>query len=81
MSEALPPIADTVPIGARPAAPAEKPATAPAAASTTVEISRAAHAPVYVYKLLDSVTGRTLVQLPFASEGEAAPGARLDTTA
>ena len=48
--------------------------------TTTVEISRAAHAPVYVYTLLDAVTGRTLVQLPFASKAEAQPGRKLDTT-
>lgn len=35
-----------------------------AAAATTIEVSRAASAPVYVYRVTDTATGRTLVEIP-----------------
>ena len=44
----------------------------------TVEVSRAATAPVYVYRVTDTATGRVLVEIPDAPPADDAAGRRLD---
>ena len=86
MTEAIPPVASTTAVHAVPSPPPAASAAdrggEAAPAATTVEIVRSAHAPVYVYRLLDAASGRPLVQLPFPSEAEAPrPGKTVDRIA
>ena len=43
---------------------APQPSSTGQAAAFTVEVSRAATAPVYVYRMTDTATGRILVEIP-----------------
>lgn len=55
----------------------------PAPSTITLEVSRAQEAPIYVYRVMDNDTGRTLVEIPQRSSDAVkdVPGRHLDTTA
>ncbi len=86
MAEPIPPLTPAPGVPTRKETPPVASATADGAgaypASTRVQVVRSAHAAVYVYRLLDSASGRPLLQLPFpVEEDRSRPGVALDTLA
>ena len=83
MTDPIQPIASAQPNDSRLPPAVEPVAPAKAQPSTRLEVSRAEEAPVYVYRVLDNETGRTLVQIPRrgADFEDDRPGTTLDRSA
>lgn len=78
----------TNPIGSGSAAVPLRPQPAPAPAipatsAVKVDVSRAAASPIYVYRVTEAATGRTLVEIPTEKtiDADDMPGRRLDAKA
>lgn len=83
MTDPITPIASAAGADPRFAPPVEAAAPAKAAPSTRLEVGMAQEAPVYVYRVLDNETGRTLVEIPRrgADFKDERPGVTIDKTA
>jgi len=82
MTDPIQPITTVQAQDARLPPPVDSPQPAKTA-GTRLEVTRAAEAPVYVYRVLDNDTGRTLVEIPRrgADFDKDRPGRTLDRSA
>ena len=83
MTDAIQPIGAAGASDQRLPPPVEAAGPAQTAPATRLEVSRASEAPVYVYRVLDNDTGRTLVEIPRrgADFKEERSGGLIDTKA
>lgn len=83
MTDPIQPVASAHAHDSRLPPPVEDVTPTKAPTGTRLEVSRAEEAPVYVYRVLDSDTGRTLVEIPRRSADfdKDRPGAKIDRSA